>query len=58
MKETIKFDRVADMYDHLVNAGFDIPFFLKEMKDQDSEILELMCGTERVSIPILDTGKK
>jgi hypothetical protein len=48
MKETIKFDKVADIYDFYVNVDFDIPFFLKEAELYKGEILELMCGTGRV----------
>jgi SAM-dependent methyltransferase len=58
MKETIKFDKVADIYDFYVKADFDIPFFLKESEGYAGEILELMCGTGRVSIPLLDSGRK
>jgi len=58
MKETIKFDKVADIYDFYVNVDFDIPFFLKETKGFKGEILELMCGTGRVSIPLLDSGRQ
>lgn len=58
MKETIKFDKVADIYDFYVKADFDIPFFLKESEGFKGEILELMCGTGRVSIPLLDSGRK
>lgn len=57
MKETIKFDKVADIYDFYVNVDFDIPFFIKETDGFRGEILELMCGTGRVSIPLLDSGK-
>lgn len=57
MRETIKFDKVADIYDFYVNVDFDIPFFLKETEDFKGEILELMCGTGRVSIPLLDSGR-
>lgn len=57
MKETIKFDRVADIYDYYVNVDFDLPFFLKETENFKGEILELMCGTGRVSIPLLDSGR-
>ncbi|MDP4274598.1 MAG: class I SAM-dependent methyltransferase [Bacteroidota bacterium] len=56
MKESIKFDKVADIYDFYVNVDFDIPFFLKETEEFNGEILELMCGTGRVSIPLLDSG--
>jgi ubiquinone/menaquinone biosynthesis C-methylase UbiE len=57
MKETIKFDKVADIYDFYVNVDLDIPFFLKETEDFNGEILELMCGTGRVSIPLLESGR-
>lgn len=57
MKESIKFDKVADIYDFYVNADFDIPFFLKETENFKGEILELMCGTGRVSIPLLAAGR-
>ncbi|MCK9617018.1 MAG: class I SAM-dependent methyltransferase [Lentimicrobiaceae bacterium] len=58
MKETIKFDKVADIYDFYVNVDFDLPFFLKETGGVKSEILELMCGTGRVSIPLLESGRQ
>ena len=57
MKETIKFDNVADIYDFYVNVDIDISFFLKETEAYNAEILELMCGTGRVSIPLLKSGK-
>lgn len=55
---TIDFNKVADIYDSYVNIDFDIPFFEKETKNCNSEILELMCGTGRVSIPLLQAGRK
>lgn len=58
MKENINFNKVADIYDYYVNVDFDIPFFLKETENYNEEILELMCGTGRVSIPLLESGKK
>jgi SAM-dependent methyltransferase len=58
MKEPIHFDEVADIYDFYVKVDFDIPFFLKETEKHDGEILELMCGTGRVSIPLLQAGIK
>ncbi|HRV06610.1 MAG TPA: methyltransferase domain-containing protein [Candidatus Saccharicenans sp.] len=57
MKEPITFDKVADIYDFYVKVDFDIPFFLKETEEFKGEILELMCGTGRVSIPLLDSGR-
>jgi SAM-dependent methyltransferase len=58
MKEPIKFDQVADIYDYYVGVDFDIPFFRKETEEFEGEILELMCGTGRVSIPLLESGKQ
>lgn len=58
MRETINFDKVADIYDFYVNVDFDIPFFLKESENVKGEILELMCGTGRVSIPLLNAGRQ
>ncbi len=58
MKRNIEFDKVADIYDYYVRVDFDIPFFIKETENSDDEILELMCGTGRVSIPLLKAGRK
>jgi len=57
LKDSIKFDQVADIYDCYVKADFDIPFFLRETEGFREEILELMCGTGRVSIPLLKAGR-
>jgi ubiquinone/menaquinone biosynthesis C-methylase UbiE len=58
MAESIKFDKVADIYDYYVNINLDIPFFLKETENRTEKILELMCGTGRVSLPLLENGRK
>ncbi|MDV6235083.1 class I SAM-dependent methyltransferase [Leptospira ellisii] len=59
MKEkTIDFDLVADLYDFYVNADLDLEFFLRETEGVDSPILELMAGTGRVSLPLLQRGRK
>lgn len=54
MADPINFDTVADLYDYYVTSDYDIPFFLKETKGYKREILELMCGTGRVSVPLLE----
>ncbi len=54
----INFDKVADIYDYYVNVNFDVPFFLKETEHTNKPVLELMCGTGRVSIPLLKQGRK
>jgi SAM-dependent methyltransferase len=57
MVESIRFDIVADIYDTYVNTMIDIPFFLHETENVSGKILELMCGTGRVSIPLLEQGR-
>ncbi|MCP4130245.1 MAG: class I SAM-dependent methyltransferase [bacterium] len=58
MKTPIQFDKVADIYDLYVKEYFDIAFFKKETENFYGEILELMCGTGRVSIPLLKSNRK
>jgi SAM-dependent methyltransferase len=52
------YDIIADLYDVYVPVTFDIDFFLKETKKTSSEVLELMSGIGRVSIPLLEAGVK
>ncbi len=54
--EPIEFDQVADIYDLYVKADFDIPFWLEEAGSVSGKVLELTCGTGRVSIPLLKAG--
>lgn len=56
MSQPIQFDEVADVYDDYVTADFDIPFFLNEAKKCHGKVLELMAGTGRVSLPLLQAG--
>jgi SAM-dependent methyltransferase len=56
MNPTIQFDTVAHLYDYYVNVDFDIDFFLQEAKKARGKVLELTCGTGRVSIPLLQAG--
>lgn len=58
MVSTINFDSVADIYDAYVNTDLDIEFFSGECSKTSGEVLELMCGTGRVSIPLLEKGYK
>lgn len=54
--EPIDWSRVADLYDAYVDVAFDIPFFLREARQTTGEVLELMSGTGRVSVPLLEAG--
>jgi SAM-dependent methyltransferase len=51
MNKSIDFDEVADIYDDL-----DIGFFIEQFKGKKCGVLELMCGTGRVSIPLIQNG--
>lgn len=48
--------RIADRYDAIVQTRTDIPFFLAEARKSPGEMLELMAGTGRVSIPLVEAG--
>ncbi|TLN18751.1 class I SAM-dependent methyltransferase, partial [bacterium] len=50
------YDNIADLYDIYVPATFDIDFFVRETAKVRGEVLELMSGTGRVSIPLLEAG--
>jgi len=53
----IDYDRVADVYALYVTSDLDIAFYVTEAgKAQGGKVLELMCGTGRVSIPLLEAG--
>jgi SAM-dependent methyltransferase len=52
------YDIVSDIYDVYVPVTFDIDFFVNETKKTSGEVLELMSGTGRVSIPLLEAGVK
>ncbi len=56
MVESIDWARIADLYDTYVRADFDIPFFLSETRKTSGEVLELMSGTGRVSVPLIQAG--
>lgn len=56
--EVNNYDYIADLYDVYVPATFDIDFFINETKKAKGEVLELMSGTGRVSIPLIEAGVK
>lgn len=56
MLRPIDFSGVADIYDIYVRADFDIPFWLNETKAVGGRVLELTCGTGRISVPLLESG--
>ncbi len=48
--------RVAELYDYFVQTDYDVPFFVNEAKMAGGEVLELMAGTGRLTIPLLEAG--
>jgi len=50
------YDIVADLYDIYVPVAFDVDFFINETRKIEGEVLELMSGTGRVSVPLLQAG--
>lgn len=56
MDKNIDFGFVADIYDDYVNVSFDIPFYKELCKKYSGSILELMCGTGRISLPLINEG--
>jgi SAM-dependent methyltransferase len=58
MAESLDYSLIAHLYDLIVRSTFDIPFFLNEARKTNGEILELMAGTGRVSLPLIEDGAR
>ncbi|MEM7795773.1 MAG: class I SAM-dependent methyltransferase [Cyanobacteria bacterium P01_C01_bin.118] len=58
MTQPIKYSNVADVYDSYVQTTLDIPFLRDQVKGVSSEVLELMSGTGRISLPLLQAGSE
>lgn len=56
MVPALDYSQIARFYDALVRFDADIPFFLQECRRAEGPVLELMCGTGRVSVPLLTAG--
>lgn len=52
----IRYDDVADLYDLHVTVDLDIAFFIAEARRANGKVLELMAGTGRVSVPLVEAG--
>ena len=52
------YDYIADLYDIYVPVTFDVDFFLQETQKVSGEVLELMAGSGRVSLPLIEAGVK
>ncbi len=58
MPNSIDWSRVADLYDSYVQTTLDVPFFLDHARKASGEVLELMSGTGRVSLPLIEAGER
>lgn len=51
------YDQWADIYDSVYSyLGEDVPFWIEEALSAGSPVLELGCGTGRVTLPIAEAG--
>jgi SAM-dependent methyltransferase len=52
----MNYARVAEKYDIYTRSTFDLPFFLEEARKAGGPVLELMVGTGRVTLLLLEAG--
>jgi SAM-dependent methyltransferase len=52
----IDYDGIAQLYDAYVTVAFDVPFFTAECRSATGPVLELMAGTGRLSLPLVEAG--
>jgi SAM-dependent methyltransferase len=52
----IDYDGVADVYDLYVTTDLDVGFYVEEAVKVGGKVLELMCGTGRISDPLIEAG--
>lgn len=50
------YNQVAELYDACIQVDFDVPFFLAEAVRTQGAVLELMSGSGRVSLPLIQAG--
>lgn len=48
--------RIADLYDQFVRTDYDTAFFINETRKAEGPVLELMAGTGRLTLPLLEAG--
>lgn len=54
----IDYDSIAELYDLYVQTDYDVPFFLSEVRRVSGPVIELTCGTGRLSIPLVEAGAR
>ena len=50
------YGKVAHLYDLYADTALDVPFFLEQARRAAGPVLELMSGTGRVSLPLIEAG--
>lgn len=58
MNSALDYEKIAHLYDSYCRFTNDLPFFIQECRKTNGSVLELMCGTGRISIPLLQAGVK
>jgi SAM-dependent methyltransferase len=56
VSDSIPYDRIALLYDACVPTTLDVPFFVDEAARAHGPVLELMAGTGRISLPLIEAG--
>jgi SAM-dependent methyltransferase len=49
----VDYTMLADIYDRFVKTDLDVAFFREEVRQVKGGVLELMCGTGRLTLPLL-----
>ncbi|MEC4805524.1 MAG: class I SAM-dependent methyltransferase [Jaaginema sp. PMC 1079.18] len=52
----LNYEKIAHLYDSYLQYTGDLDFFLQECQAIAGSVLELMCGTGRISLPLLQAG--
>lgn len=56
LEQNIDWNLVAAYYDAYVRTDLDRAFFLRHARASGGPVLELMCGTGRITLPLIEAG--
>jgi SAM-dependent methyltransferase len=56
--KNIDWDSIAIYYDAYVRADLDRAYFLRHAAQSGDPVLELMCGTGRITLPLVEAGHR